>query len=366
MARISKPEDRKPGRSTPPNKAAAKKNSNDVSITKNAGDTDRTSVKSKVEAEAREFELIRLKKTVHAQFSSNDSEPLKASDLYPETRARSLPDNYGDNLIFAMVRDPYWLFTYWEIQPRHEEEVLRSLKAAKPETSSILRVFDLSSCPKGTCFFDIRLENMVRNWYVHVQPGRSYVVEIGLLHKDGRFAPLARSNVIAMPRASISEIVDEKWMGGAEAQQRLYEASGGVAAAGEINGRSSDELQKMIEKQFMSGVSSGSGSAWLSGISSASGRPVQLMGQDKQRGFWFVLDCEVIVYGATEPDARVTFQGREMKLRPDGTFSTRFALPDGSFIFEAKAFSADGIEERTITPTVQRDTERPAPVLKEF
>jgi uncharacterized protein len=72
----------------------------------------------------------------------------------------------------------------------------------------------------------------------------------------------------------------------------------------------------------------------------------------------------VIVYGATEPDAAVTFQGRPVQLRPDGTFSFRFSLPDGKFVFDARAVSADGLEERVITPTVQRTTERPAPVIK--
>src|SRR5262249_56642067 len=47
----------------------------------------------------------------------------------------------------------------------------------------------------------------------------------------------------------------------------------------------------------------------------------------KQRGFWFQLDAELIVYGATEPNARVTLQGEPDKLRPDRTFTIRFRLP---------------------------------------
>jgi hypothetical protein len=59
------------------------------------------------------------------------------------------------------------------------------------------------------------------------------------------------------------------------------------------------------------------------------------------RQFWFDLNAELVVYGATEPSARVTLGGREIKLRPDGTFSFRFALPDGSFELPAAATSAD-------------------------
>jgi hypothetical protein len=59
------------------------------------------------------------------------------------------------------------------------------------------------------------------------------------------------------------------------------------------------------------------------------------------RGFWFNVNAELIIYGATEPTARVTIGGRQIKLRPDGTFSYRFALPDGQFELPAEATSVD-------------------------
>ncbi|MFH1281281.1 MAG: DUF4912 domain-containing protein, partial [Candidatus Omnitrophota bacterium] len=63
-----------------------------------------------------------------------------------------------------------------------------------------------------------------------------------------------------------------------------------------------------------------------------------------------------IVYGATEPDAKVTVQAKPIKLRPDGTFTLRYYLPDGKQIIPVKATSADELEERTITPIVTRET----------
>jgi hypothetical protein len=49
-------------------------------------------------------------------------------------------------------------------------------------------------------------------------------------------------------------------------------------------------------------------------------------------------------------------QGRAIKLRPDGTFSLRFALPDGKQVIPVKAVSSDNEEERTITPIVNKET----------
>jgi hypothetical protein len=64
------------------------------------------------------------------------------------------------------------------------------------------------------------------------------------------------------------------------------------------------------------------------------------------RKFWFKVNAELILYGATEPDAKVTIAERLIKLRPDGTFSFRFSLPDGRYHLPAMAVSADGEEGR--------------------
>jgi hypothetical protein len=53
-----------------------------------------------------------------------------------------------------------------------------------------------------------------------------------------------------------------------------------------------------------------------------------------------------VIYGATEPDAAVTIGGRRVRLRPDGTFSYRFSLPDGSYELPLAARSAQGDERR--------------------
>jgi hypothetical protein len=73
--------------------------------------------------------------------------------------------------------------------------------------------------------------------------------------------------------------------------------------------------------------------------------------------FWFKVNAELIIYGATEPDAKVTIGERLIKLRPDGTFSFRFALPDGRYQLPAKAVSGDGEEAREARLAFSRSTE---------
>ncbi|HEV2696116.1 MAG TPA: DUF4912 domain-containing protein [Verrucomicrobiae bacterium] len=78
---------------------------------------------------------------------------------------------------------------------------------------------------------------------------------------------------------------------------------------------------------------------------------------EQPKGFWFNLNAELIIYGATEPNAKVTLGGHEIKLRSDGTFSYRFALPDGKYDLPAVAVSASGDDARAADLKFVRDTQ---------
>ncbi|HTL57389.1 MAG TPA: DUF4912 domain-containing protein [Candidatus Limnocylindrales bacterium] len=62
----------------------------------------------------------------------------------------------------------------------------------------------------------------------------------------------------------------------------------------------------------------------------------------RPKGFWFGVNAELVIYGATDPSAQVAIGGRPIRLRPDGTFSYRFALPDGRYELPIQATSVDG------------------------
>lgn len=100
------------------------------------------------------------------------------------------------------------------------------------------------------------------------------------------------------------------------------------------------------------GLSSG---ALFSGSSGRAGGDAGGLGSDKD--FWLVVNTELILYGATEPDATLTVAGVPVKLKPDGTFSLRFAFPDGEQFLRVKAVNNDGDMERTVMPVVSRRTE---------
>jgi hypothetical protein len=272
-----------------------------------------------------------------------------------EKLPRDLPGGYGKDRIIVMVRDPFWLHCYWELTrhsvQRAEAALGQDWHTAKP----ILRVLDVTSddttSAAESTVRDIEIHGGCNNWYIDVQnPPRSYRVDIGYLTRYGRFYVMARSNVVTTPRAGVSDVIDENWADIQHQYEKIYAMSGGYDP-----GTSSLELKQLFEERLRRPMGSPMMTSFGSGVFSGGKRPK----------FWFQLDAELIVYGATEPSAKVTLQGEPVQLRPDGTFTMRFSLPDSRQIIPAVARSADGVEERTIVLAVERNTKQLEPMIYE-
>jgi hypothetical protein len=115
------------------------------------------------------------------------------------------------------------------------------------------------------------------------------------------------------------------------------------------------EITELIRRRLAHEISSlGVSTFGVSGVSSLSS---PFGGAEQAKGFWFNVNAELIIYGATEPNAKVTLGGHEIKLRPDGSFSYRFALPDGKYDLPAVAVSEDGTDARAANLKFSRETE---------
>ena len=268
--------------------------------------------------------------------------------IMPPVEAIEIPKGYNVDRIVAMVRDPYWLFTYWEVTDRKYGELEWTFGEAWSKCKMVLRVYDRTNA-KPT-HFDIVLTREARTWYVNVSAERRYQVAIGALSPDGRFELVAISNVVETPSGKVSDRIDEHWMVPDDVFNRIFAASGGYdmhSASGELKG--------LLEKRLLEELSSGAVTSFGSGA---------LYEEAKGRKFRLWVATELILYGGTEPDARVTVQGKEVKPRPDGTFSLRFALPDGKIELPVTAVSGDGLEERTIETNVAKKSAKKEPVLR--
>ncbi len=254
--------------------------------------------------------------------------------------------------IIAMVRDPYWLHAHWELSRSTLARAQAALGQEWHTARPILRLMDVTSEDTTSAserqIRDIEIHGGVNNWYIDVTvPPRSFRIDIGYLARRGKFFVLARSNVVSTPKAGVSDVLDENWASVQEQCQKIYSQSGGT------NGSSgSTDLRELFEERLrrpMQGLS----------LQSLGTGALPSMG----RGFHFEIDAELIVYGSTEPNTRVTLQGEPVQLRADGTFTVRFSLPDSRQIIPAVAASPDGVEERTIVLAVERNTKELEPMI---
>ncbi len=171
---------------------------------------------------------------------------------------KNLPNGYGKDQIRVMVVDPYWLCAYWELThqsvQRAEAALAQDWHGAKP----ILRVCDVSSqdttSTAESVIRDIEIHGGCNNWYVEVsQPPRSYRIDIGYISKRGQFFVLARSNVVATPRAGVSDIIDENWAEVDDKQtERLFAMSGGY----DPRAGGSFEMKQLFEERLRRPMSS--------------------------------------------------------------------------------------------------------------
>ncbi len=270
------------------------------------------------------------------------------------TRMPDLPRAYGRDRIVIMVRDPYWIHAYWELTDHSIRRAEAALEQEWHGARPILRVFDVTSedstSASESAMRDIDIHGGSNNWYIDVQrPPRSYRVDIGYITKSGRFYMVCKSNVVHTPRANVSDQLDDNWADVQQKLDKIYALSGGYD-----KNTSSLEVRKLFEERLRRPMSSQVVTSLGSGAFGS-----------KSRKFFFNIDAELIVYGATEPTAKVMIQSEPVHLREDGTFTMRFSLPDGRQILPAVAYSADGVEERTIVLAVERNTKSLEPMIHE-
>ncbi len=156
--------------------------------------------------------------------------------------------------------------------------------------------------------------------------------------------------MVSTPAPGASDSIDENWSAVAEDYEKVYALSGGFNEE-----RASGELQELFEERLRRPM--GPASAKY-GVGAE-----RLM--NRHKNFAFHMDAEMIIFGSTSPDARVTLGGEPVRLREDGTFTVRMAMPDKRQVIPAVAASADGVEQRTVVLAVERNTKVLEPMLKE-
>jgi len=320
------------------------------------------------------------------------------TDLSRETLASvdeglpDLPEGYGDSRIVLMPRDPQWGYAYWDVPNEHKEELRR-----QGGQRLALRLYDVTDVDlaygSAHSLQQYDCDELARDWYVPIPVSdRDYIAEIGYLTGDGRWLLLARSNPVRIPPIYPSDWFEDRFISvawddalhgktlltlifperrTAATDSPIYDQLFGLTQATEalrVAGSLFGSMQQLPQQAVSSYVfPSGVGLGAVPGVPTLSGLTMSGIGMSgigfgasmppiRSRKFWLVADAELIIYGATEPDATVTIDGRPIQLNPDGTFRFHMSFQDGRLNFPIIAVAADGEQTRAVRMTFNRET----------
>ena len=297
-----------------------------------------------------------------------------------------LPGGYGESRIVLMPRDPQWAYAYWDIPGSHKEEMRR-----QGGVRLAIRFYDVTDVDIDAVsphsLQQYECDEMAREWILPIPVSdRDYVAEIGYVSADGRWLLMARSAPIHVPPVYPSDWLEDhfvtvSWddnLQGQSVMTLVPPEKKAAAAATDANGSpiydqvfaqaESMEAQRVagsifgsmhqVPEQTMSSFvfPSGMGMWSASGLNMSGAGMAASMPPIRPRQFWLIADAELIVYGATEPDATVTIGDRKIDLRPDGTFRFQMSFQDGLIDYPIKAVAVDGEQTRSIHMKFTRET----------
>ena len=251
-----------------------------------------------------------------------------------EPAEAELPEAYGTRRLFLTARDPHWLYAYWDLTREQQSK----FNAKSSDGHLILRIYPGKLEGHPVCEIHVHPES--RHWFAHVErAGDSYAAELGYYSPVGRWARIAVSSATVTPPdtaaaegevefatipfefpfARLIEIIKSavgENLPLAQAVEELrrhghpdlpradgtpvstWTAQQEQALAQVVNideGRriwmGSLEITELIRRRLAQEISS----LGISSLSSPFG------GLEQPKGFWFNVNAELIIYGATEP-----------------------------------------------------------------
>jgi len=295
-------------------------------------------------------------------FTSKNSEDMTKFNAQPSKEV------VNTKVVF-LPRDPEWAYVFWQISESDREKA-QSLGASK----LCLRLYDAMGAGDGILnqgtLREINVDSYSTEWYLPIPlADRDYKVELG--YKYGfKWMSLAFSSVSHVPGSHPSEQILDKFVPfnletpsssdftstiqspqGKETNglhERLYQAATNFPTRRQVG--SEEFMEDMNSTDSNSNITDSGVGKWSSGLSESGSGIV------KKRSFWLVADAELIVYGATDPSAKLTIGNEEIPLAADGTFRLQVPFRDGSQQYEIKAVDISGDQEKSITMKFDRAT----------
>ncbi len=291
-----------------------------------------------------------------------------------EAELHAPPVSEATTRVVFLPRDPQWAYVFWEISESDRQQ-------AQTEGASFLclRLADVTGLENGSAhphtLQEVPVDSHSTEWYLPVPLcDRDYRVELGY-KSDNKWISLAFSSVARVPALHPSDQILDQFVPfsldatpatapvvptptpsadpdptDSKLHERLYQSATTHFRSRRVGSEILHEEVPIDSDQR--GLNDSGIGLW------ASGRNESGLGgvAPRQRSFWLVADAELIVYGATDPSARLTIGQEDVPLSSDGTFRIQVPFRDGEQIYAIEATAADGEQKRNITLNFERGT----------
>ncbi len=275
--------------------------------------------------------------------------------------------------VVFLPRDPEWAYVFWEIS-----DADRKRAQSQGASRLCLRLSDVTGTTNGENFAgtlrEVTVDSHSTEWYLPIPVGaRDYRVELGYRYSN-QWISLAFSSTARVPSLHPSDQVldqfvpfsleatpsseevlepdsnlfsDQKDRG---LHERLYKTATNNFIKRRVG---SEEFQdRSVLEQSSQGINDSGSGLW------ASGRNESGIGgiEPRDRSFWLIADAELIVYGSTDPSARLQIGGENIPLASDGTFRLQVPFRDGLQNYLIEATDSSGEQKRNINMKFERVT----------
>jgi len=273
--------------------------------------------------------------------------------------------------VVFLPRDPQWAYVFWEIT-----DLDRKRAQGDGAGHLSLRLADVTGMQDGSShphtLQEVPVDSHSTEWYLPVPLcDRDYRVELGY-RAGASWVSLAFSSVARVPALHPSNQIMDQFVpfsletapaAAAPApapsvpdntdsglHERLYQTATTHFRSRRVGSEVLHEQEGLFGDER--GLSDSGAGLWASGRSESGLGGVA----PRQRSFWLIADAELIVYGATDPSARLTIGGEDVPLSSDGTFRIQVPFRDGQQLYPIEATAADGEQKRNITLNFERVT----------
>lgn len=270
------------------------------------------------------------------------------------------PDSYNEDKIVLLPRDPAWAFCYWSIS----SSTFDSLKTRGAQKLKLM----IYKKENEELIAEFYPEFYVKNWYIPVpEPDTLYYAKLGAITPTGEYLHIMESNVIKIPPASPSTIIDDKFITipFEEDLRRLFPKKykevlkemrlryGVDIYSYEISRKGREEIKY---PDIVGGRVTSPG-AWSGAISSFihiwSDYRISQPQKEEER-FDFQADVELIVYGKIEKGGKVFIAGEPVEVDENGNFSGRLKFPIGKYNLPVLGISSNKKHRKEILFNLER------------